>query len=160
MAITPYIPSPVLVDLPDDPDTNVKLRARRVNVSLPDSPAQPCTMQVELIPYKKLADGSYGPELVGGVFTRHLCPPLVVSPHRLVDTTTGEILATRYAPDGSLRSDADWQADVDRIAADTAIEADYQCGWFCRLMQEGMPVPINAFIRQYILLAYTSGDLR
>ena len=157
--ISTYSYQPVLVDLPDHPLANVKLRARRVSILIPDTVGQPCVMQVELIPYARTADGEYGPELTTGVFTRYLCKPLAVSDNRLVDVTSGLILASRFAADGSLRPEADWLADEARIRDNDALHAMPQGQWFAQLLEQGLPAPINAFSRQYMLLAHSTGDL-
>lgn len=159
MAIVSYAYAPILVDISDAVagTTVVKRRARRVDVRLPDDPASPCALEVEVIPYARLADGSYGPELFGGVFTR-VTRFIRVSHHRLVDAHTGQILASRFARDGALRPDADWQADVARLAADEAVQAMYQDEWFGQLMRT-TPAVVDEFIVQYIQLADASGDL-
>jgi hypothetical protein len=138
-------------------ETVVKRRARRVDVRLPDDPASPCVLEVEVIPYAQLAGGGYGDELMGGVFRRssHF---IRVSHHRLVDERTGQILASRYAANGVLRPDADWQADVDRLAADNDVQAMYQDEWFSKLLRT-IPAVVDDFIVQYIQLADASGDL-
>jgi hypothetical protein len=159
MAITTYVYPPILVDISDAVigATVVKRRARRVDVRLPDNPTSPCVLEVEVIPYAQLAGGGYGDELVGGVFKRD--PKFIrVSHHRLVDEVTGRILASRFGADGSLRPDADWQADVDRLSADADVQAMYQDEWFGKLLRT-TPAVVDDFIVQYIQLADASGDL-
>lgn len=152
--------SPIVVDISDlvAETTIVKRRAQRVNVQLPDSATAPCVLEVEVIPYARLEDGSYGKELTNSMFKRYT-RTLTVSPLRLVDGRSGRILASRFAADGSLRPDTDWQADVARLTASTTIEAKTQADWFNELMEQGLPAPINAFVVQYIMQADLSGDL-
>ncbi|MDO7885344.1 hypothetical protein [Hymenobacter cheonanensis] len=155
-----YDHEPLLVDLPDlvIGGTLVKRRARRRLLTLPDDTTHPCVLEVEVIPYQPLADGSYGPELSGGVFRRYTPPALLASPLRLVESETGRILASRYLADGSLMPDAEWSAAVAELAADEAVQALPQNLWFCRMMRQ-QPVVVDEFIKQYIQLAGLTGDL-
>lgn len=159
MSIISYAYLPIVVDISDTVigTTVVKRRARRVDVHMPDNPLSPGVLEVEVIPYAQLPNGDYGDELTGSVFRRNTYF-IRVSPNRLVDEVTGQILATRYRRDGSLRPDADWQADVTRLTDDVSVQAMYQNEWFSKLMRE-KPAVVDSFIVQYIQLADVSGDL-
>jgi hypothetical protein len=142
MALAPYSPTPIVVDVSDrviSPSLRVKQRAHFVSLLHDyDAQGQPqAHIAVLLRMYAAEPDGSYGPELnLEGFVARP--KGLVAANDTLVDAADGTILAIRTEGEN-------WQAVLDRFEQPTMLQ-----GNFFEYLRDNVPVMIGTIIRQHI----------